>query len=66
MPEADCESYHNPVIVTMKIRLQRVKKSKKMVKWNINNFKKPEIKNAFRTWIEKQLQDENIDAGMEI
>ena len=50
----------------MKIRLQRVRKSKKTVKWNINNFKKPEIKNAFRTRLDKQLLDENIVAGMEI
>ena len=54
------------MIVTMKIRLQRVRKSKKTVKWNIDNLKKPEIKNTFRTRLEKQLQDENIDAGMEI
>src|SRR2546425_1286432 len=39
MPGADCESNHNPVIVTMKIRLQRVRKSKRAVKWNINNKK---------------------------
>ena len=32
MPVADCESDHNPVIVTMKIRLQRVKNFKKTVK----------------------------------
>ena len=62
MPGADCESDHNPVIVTMKIRLQRVRKSKKTVKWNMNNVKKPEIKNAFRTRLDKQLH-ENIDAG---
>src|SRR2546425_4076877 len=66
MPGADCESDHNPVIVTIKIRLQRVRKSKKTVKWNINNLKKPEIKNSFRTRLDKQLQDENIDAEMEI
>ena len=66
MPEADCESDHNPVIVTMKIRLQRVRKFKKTVKWNINNFKKPEIKNAFRTRLDKQQQDENINERMKI
>src|SRR3989442_4194348 len=66
MPGADCESDHNPVIVTMKIRLQRVRKSKKTVKWSINNLKKPEIKHAFRTRLNKHLQDENIDEGMEI
>ena len=41
MPGADCESDHNPVVATVKIRLQRVKKFKKTVKWNINSLKKP-------------------------
>src|SRR5437899_1780012 len=66
MPGADCESDHNPAIVTTMIKLQRVRKSKKTVKWNINNFKKSEIKNAFGTRLDKQLQDENIDAEMDI
>ena len=35
-PGADCDSDHNPVIVTMKIRLQRVKKGKNEVRWNMN------------------------------
>src|SRR2546425_7933159 len=54
IPGADCESDHNPAIVTMKIRLQRVRKSKQTVKWNINNFKEPEIKNSFRTRLDKK------------
>src|SRR3989441_747660 len=65
MPGADCESDHNPVIVIMKIRLQRVRKFKRAVKWNVNN-KKTEIKNAFRTRLDKQLHDEKIDEEMEI
>src|SRR5206468_3756161 len=40
MSGADCESDYNPVLVTMKIRLQRVRKFKKAVKWNINIFRK--------------------------
>src|SRR6267154_2342 len=50
----------------MKIRLQTVKKSKKTVKWNINNLKKPEIRNAYRVRLDKQLQEEKIDGCMEI
>ena len=48
MPGADCDSDHNPVVVKMKIRLQRVKKDKKTVKWNVNNLKKSEVKDAYR------------------
>src|SRR5437867_12589771 len=48
MPGADCDSDHNPVVVKMKIRLQRVKKAKKTVKWNVNNLKKSEVRNAYR------------------
>jgi len=66
MPGADCESDHNPVIVTMKIRLQRVKKNKKKVKWNINNLKKPDIRNAYRMKLDEHLQEGKFDDGMEI
>src|SRR3989442_16014474 len=44
MPGADFDSDHNPVVVKMKIRLQRVKKAKKTVKWNINNLKNKKLK----------------------
>ena len=66
MPGADCASDHKPVILTFKIRLQRVNKSKKTVKWNINILKKPEIRNADRVWLDKQLQEEKSDECMEI
>ena len=65
MPGADCESDHNPVIITIKIRLQRVKKSSKTVKWNINNLRKPDIRDAYRMQLDKKLQEEKIDRGME-
>ena len=45
---ADCDSDHNPVVAKMKIRLLRVKNAKKTVKWNVNNLKKPEVRNAYR------------------
>ena len=65
-PGADCGSDHNPVIITMKIRLQRVKKSKKKAKWNINKLRKPEVRDAYRMQLDRKLQEEKIDGGMEI
>src|SRR2546425_4771174 len=66
MQGADCGSDHNPVVVKMKIRLQRVKKAKKTVKWNVNNLKKSEVRNAYRMRLDQQLQEENIDECMEV
>src|SRR5881296_1256237 len=66
MPGADCDSDHNPVVVKMKIRLQRVKKVKKTVKWNVNNLKKSEVRNAYRTRLDQQLQEEKIDGCLEV
>ena len=66
MPGADCDSDHYPVVVKMKIRLQRVKKAKKTVKWNVNNLKKSEARNAYRMRLHQQLQKEKIDGYMEI
>src|SRR5881296_65406 len=43
MPGADCDADHKPVVVKMKIRLQRVKKAKKTVKWNVNNLKSQKL-----------------------
>src|SRR3989441_10139465 len=66
MPGADCDSDHNPVVVKMKIRLQRVKKAKKTVKWNVNNLKKSEVRNAYRMRLDQQLHEEKIDGCMEV
>ena len=60
MPGADCDSDHNPVVVKMKIRLQRVKKAKKAVKCNVNNLKKSEVRNAYRMRLDQQLQEEKL------
>ena len=79
MPGAECGSDHNPVIVKMKIRLQRVKKSKRMVKCNLRGFKTKKVRDDYRMRLDKQLQEEKcdevdindiwkerIDVGMEI
>src|SRR5207247_7640865 len=57
---------HNPVVEKMKIRLQRVKKARKTVKWNVNNLKKPEVRNAYRMRLDQQLQEEKIDECVEV
>jgi len=66
MPGTESASDHKPVILTTKIRLQRVNKSKKTVKWNINILKKPEIRNVYRVRLDEQLQEEKIDGCMKI
>ena len=58
MPGANCDSDHNPAVVKMKIRLQRVKKAKKTVKWNVNYLTKSEVTNAYRMRLDQQLQEE--------
>jgi len=66
MPGADCGSDHNPVLVTMRIKLQRVRRAKKKVKWNRNNLKTPEIRKEYRVRLDKQIQEQNIDTGADI
>ena len=66
MPGADCGSDHNPVLVTMRIKLQSVGRAKKKAKWNVNNLKKPEIRKEYRVRLDKQIQEQNIDKGMDI
>jgi exonuclease III len=63
MPGADCESDHNPVIVTMKIRLQRIHKTKRAVKFNLDMLKKPEIRKAYRLRLENQLEEKGDEGG---
>lgn len=65
MPGADCESDHNPVTMKMKIRLQKVKKSKKQAKWNVSKLRTPEIRKEFSKQLDKQLT-ENVDENMKI
>ena len=66
MPGADCESDHNPVVVPTKIRLQRDRKAKKPVKWDINKFKNSEIKDAYKQKLDKQLKDVKVNEEIDI
>ena len=63
MPGADCRSDHNPVLVTMRIKLQSVRRAKKKAKWNANNLKKTEIRKEYGVRLDKQIQEQNIDKG---
>ena len=66
MPGADCQLAHNPVIITVKIRLQRERKARRASKWNINKLKNPEVRNAFKRKLDEQLQDGKVDEEMDI
>ena len=66
MPGAECGSDHNPVIVRMKTRLQRVAKPKRTVKWNVSGFKKPGFREDYSRRLDKRLQEEKCDEGRDI
>ena len=66
MPGADCESDHNPVVVTVKSRLQRNRKFKSTIKWNINKFKNSENKDTYKQKPEKQLQDRKVGEEIDV
>ena len=66
MPGAHCGSDHNPVILRMKTRLQRVAKPKRTAKWNVSGFKKPEFRESYSRRLEKRLQEEKCEEGRDI
>jgi exonuclease III len=66
MPGADCQTDHNPVIITVKIRLQRLRKGRRVARWNISKLKRPEVRSDFARKLEKQLQDGKIDEETDI
>ena len=66
MPGADCQSDHNPVIITVKIRLQRERKARRASKWNINKLKNQEVRNAFKRKLDEQLQYGKVDKEIDI
>uniref|UniRef100_A0A8D8QKV4 Craniofacial development protein 2 n=1 Tax=Cacopsylla melanoneura TaxID=428564 RepID=A0A8D8QKV4_9HEMI len=46
-PGADCSSDHNPVIVTMRVKLKKLKQPKKKLLWNDDKYKQPIVKQQF-------------------
>ena len=66
MPGAHCGSDHKPVLATLKIKLQRARKTKKAIRYNISQLKKPETREAYRLKLENQLQEGKFDQDMEI
>lgn len=66
MPGADCESDHNPVIMKMNIRLQRIKQKKKTAKWNVSRLREAEIRNDYSRQLDKILNEKKVEEWMEI
>uniref|UniRef100_A0A8D9FJ87 Craniofacial development protein 2 n=1 Tax=Cacopsylla melanoneura TaxID=428564 RepID=A0A8D9FJ87_9HEMI len=46
-PGADCSSDHNPVIITMRVKLKKLKQPKKKLLWNDDKYKQPIVKQQF-------------------
>ena len=58
-PGADCGSAHNPVVITIKTKLKRMKKRKSTrKKWNVSNLDQEVIKEKY-----KQESERLIDAA---
>ena len=66
MPGADCGSDHNPIVMTIGIKLRRVKRSKVRVKWKTDELKDVVKRNAFQSKLNKQLKDKGVKEEEEI
>ena len=56
MPGADCGSDHNPIVIDIKTKLKRVKKSKSTrKKWNVSNLDHEVIKERYKQESERLI-----------
>ena len=53
LPGADCNSDHNMVVMRMAVKLKRMGKARKHVKWKIDNLKKRA--NDFKEYVDKRI-----------
>jgi len=53
-------------LITMKIRLQKIKKSQKKIRWNLANLKIPAFQKAYENRLDKQLNEDKIDGSMTV
>src|SRR4029077_7080220 len=60
MPGADCGSDHNPVVVTIQIKLKRIKKPKKVMKWNLGKLNDYNIRHDYQSKLDAQLLEKRI------
>lgn len=65
-PGADCESDHIPVIIRMQIRLRRVKRTKRSVKWNVSKLATTETRSEYSKRLDKHFKENVVDEHMEI
>src|SRR5688572_9864764 len=61
MPGADCETDHKPVIARLKIKLQRVMKLNKTIKWNVSRLKYADIRDTFQSRLDKKVEEDGIE-----
>jgi exonuclease III len=61
MPGADCGSDHNPIVLTIRIKLRKVKGNKVRVKWNTTELKDVVKRNSFQSKLDKKLKDKCIN-----
>src|SRR5688572_4175391 len=66
MPGAHCETDHKPVIARLKIKLQRVRKLNKTIKWNVNRLKNADIRDTFKSRLDKKIEEGGIENYEEI
>src|SRR5688572_6439002 len=66
MPGIHCETDHKPVIARLKIKLQRVKKLKKAIKWNVSRLKNTDGRDTFKERLNKKIEEGGIEDYDEI
>ena len=66
MSGAHCESDHNPVISTVRIRLQKIKRAKNQVAYDTNGLKKADKRDTFRSRLDTRIEEKEIDRYDEI
>uniref|UniRef100_A0A8D8LZ42 Craniofacial development protein 2 n=3 Tax=Cacopsylla melanoneura TaxID=428564 RepID=A0A8D8LZ42_9HEMI len=56
-PGADCGSDHNPVVMTIKIKLKKLDKKKTTEKWDLEKIKSQAVKYTFSETFSRKIED---------
>ena len=66
MPGADCDSDHNPVVATLRLKLKKITKKKANIKWKTAELNDNKVRKTYQTKLREQLKQEKIDEDEEI